>query len=87
MEDAPEIEMNQNTIVDNDFVDRSFEHGLKNVKRTVQHMFLKENWINWKVSYFSKMVKHTLIMKKGTESDKLRSEASKSKCNNERKMK
>ena len=28
MEDAPEIEMNQNTIIDEDFIDKSFEHGL-----------------------------------------------------------
>ena len=43
MEDAPEIEMNQNAIVDEDFIEKSFEHGLSNAKRTVQHMFLKEN--------------------------------------------
>ena len=35
MEDAPEIEMNQNAIIDEDFIDKSFEHGLNNVKRTV----------------------------------------------------
>ena len=35
IEDAPDIEVSQNTIVGNDFIDRSFEHGLKNAKRTV----------------------------------------------------
>ena len=35
IEDTPEIETNQNAIVDNNFIDRSFDHGLKNSKRTV----------------------------------------------------
>ena len=39
MEDSPEIEMNQNSIVDEDFVDKSFEHVLNNAKRTMQRMF------------------------------------------------
>ena len=63
MEDAPEVEMHQNAIADEDFIDKSFEHGLNNVKRTVQHVLLKK-WINWKASCFCKMTKHPLIMKK-----------------------
>ena len=42
IEDPPEIEINQNTIVDKDFIVRSFEHGLKNAKWTVWCMFLKK---------------------------------------------
>ena len=67
MEDAPEIQINQNTIIDENFIDKSFEHGLNNAKRTVQYMFLKDNWVDWKVSWFCKIIKHSLIMKKGTE--------------------
>ena len=73
--------------MDEDFVEKSLEHGSNNEKRTVQRTFLKENWINWKVSCFCKMIKHALIMKKGRGSGKLRSEASKSKHSNERKSK
>ena len=32
MEDAPEIEMSQNAITDEDFIDKSFEYGLNNAK-------------------------------------------------------
>ena len=64
MEDVPEIQINQNAITDENFIDKSFDHGLNNEKRTTQHMFLKDNWVNWKVSYFCKMIKHSLIMKK-----------------------
>ena len=39
MEDAPEIEMNQNSIVDEEFTDKLFENGLINAKRTVQCIF------------------------------------------------
>ena len=78
---------NQNTIIDENVIDKSFEHGLNNVKRTMQCIFLKDNWVNWKVSYFCRMIKHSLIMKKETESDKLRSEANKSKYDNKRKRK
>ena len=46
MEDAPEIPINQNAIIDENFIDKSFEHGLNNVKRTVQHLFSKDNWFN-----------------------------------------
>ena len=32
MEDDPDIEMNQNAITDEDFIVKSFEHGLNNAK-------------------------------------------------------
>ena len=39
MKDAPEIKINQNSITDENFIDRSFKHGLIHVKRTAQHIF------------------------------------------------
>ena len=87
MEDDPEIQINKNTIIDKNVIDKSFEHSLSNTKRIAQCMFLKDNWVNWKESCFCKMTKHSLIMKKGTESDKLRSEENNSKCDNKRKRK
>ena len=57
-EDVPEIQINQNIITDENFIDKSFEHGLNNVKRTAQSRSLKENVVNWKVSYFLKMKKN-----------------------------
>lgn len=87
MEGAPEIQIHSHTVMDDNFIDQSFEYGLNNVNRTVQYMFLKENWVNWKASCFSKMTKYSVIMQKGTESDKLRTEASKSRHNKKRKRK
>ena len=46
MEDDPEIQINQNEIIDKNVINKSFEHGLNNVKRTAQCMFLKDNWVN-----------------------------------------
>ena len=43
MEDAPEIQMNQNAIIDENFRDKSFDYVLNNAKRTTQHMLSKEN--------------------------------------------
>ena len=49
MEDAPKIKINQNAIID-----KSFENGLSNAKKTVEYVFLKDNWVNWKASCFCK---------------------------------
>ena len=46
MEDAPEIQINQNTITDEKFIDKPFEYGLNNVKRTAQYTFKKDDWVN-----------------------------------------
>ena len=64
IEGAPEIQIDHSIVMDENFVDQSFEYGLNNVKRTSQCMLLKEDWVNWKVSCFCKMIKHSLIMKK-----------------------
>ena len=44
--------------------DKSFEHGLSNVKQTAQCMVLKDNWVIWKVSCVCKKIKYSLIIKK-----------------------
>ena len=40
MEDAPEIQMSQNQIIDENFIGELFEHGLNNAKRPATHIFL-----------------------------------------------
>ena len=81
IEDTFEIEIKKNIIVHNNFIHRSFEYGLNNMKQNIQCIFLEENWINWKVLYFSKIIKYLFIMKNGTESD---NKVNKSKYNNKR---
>ena len=87
IEGASEIWINSRTVIDENFIDQSFDYGLNDVKWTTQCMFSKQNLVNWKVSYFCKMIKYSVIMQNGTESDKLRAEASKSRHNNKRKRK
>ena len=39
MEGAPEIRIDHNTVMDENLIDQSFEHGSKNMKRTAQCIF------------------------------------------------
>ena len=39
MEDAPEIQMDHNTVTNDNFIDQSSEYGLNNVNLTTQGMF------------------------------------------------
>ena len=87
MEGSPEILIDSGIFIDENFINQSFEHSLNNVNRTIPHIFLKENWVNLKASYFCKMIKHSMIIRKGTESNKLRAEASKSMHKNKKKSK
>ena len=67
MEGTPEIWIDYNTVIDENIIDQSFEHGLNNVKRTAQNsFFLKENWVDSKESHFCKMIKPLLTIKART---------------------
>ena len=46
MEGTPEIRIDHNTVIDENFIDQLFEHGLNNVKRTAPYIYLKDNWNN-----------------------------------------
>ena len=46
MGDASEITMNQNAIIDKNFIAEFFEYGLNNAKRMAECIVLKCNWIN-----------------------------------------
>ena len=43
IEGAPEIWINSRTVIDENFINQSFDYGLNNMKRTAQYVFLKEN--------------------------------------------
>ena len=48
---SPEVGIEHNTVIDENFIDQSFDHGLNNVKWTARFVLLNDNWVNLKVSY------------------------------------
>ena len=78
MSKAPEIIFSDvSTAVDAAFIERSFLIGIDYVKTQVEYIFLSQKWKKWSVSYMSKKIMYTMIMKDGTDSDKIHAAANK----------
>lgn len=84
MESAPDIALTSATLITNEFVNESFWYGTNHVKSIVSYIFQNKNWSKLKISYFCNMIKYTTIMKRGTVSEKQRTEALKTKYSNKK---
>ena len=70
MSKAPQIVFDYDGRNCEDFINETFEIGLIYLKEKVEYIFKTNKWTSWSVSYFSKMIKYSEIMKHGTENDK-----------------
>ena len=74
MEKAPDLVIDSETDINDDFVNTSFDIGIAFMKSRVEYLFLNSNWNKYSVSTICKKLKHGEIMKHGTRADKRRSE-------------
>ena len=74
MEKAPDLVIDSETDITDDFVNTSFDIGIAFIKSRVEYMFVNSNWRHYSVSTICKKLKHGKIMKHGTRADKRRSE-------------
>ena len=72
MSTAPDINfLDVSAAVDAAFIERSFLIGLAHVKTLVEYIFVTDKWKKWSVLYMCKKVTYSMVMKHGTNSDKI----------------
>ena len=74
MEKAPDLVIDSETDITDDFVNTSFDIGIAFIKSRVEYMFVDSNLRHYSVSTICKNLKHGEIIKHGTRADKRRSE-------------
>ena len=78
MSSAPDINLGDAAnSVDAAHIERTFLMGLAHAKAVVEYMFVNDKWKKWSVSYMSKKISYSMVMKYGTNSDKTRAAAHK----------
>ena len=74
MEKAPDLNLDCDTEIMDQFVNESFKIGIDYIKTRVEYIFRTQKWTSYTVGTFCKKLKHNEIMKNGSNADKRRSE-------------